>query len=116
MAEAFICAYLRTPIGRFGGALSSVRADDLGAVPLRALMERHPSVDFAAVDEVIFGCANQAGEDNRNVGARLGLLGPRLSAPDSRDAVRRSLARLPGLRRCARATASRRCRKRARLP
>ncbi|MEP0509754.1 MAG: acetyl-CoA C-acyltransferase, partial [Aurantimonas coralicida] len=73
MAEAFICAYLRTPIGRFGGALSSVRADDLGAVPLRALMERHPSVDFAAVDEVIFGCANQAGEDNRNV-ARMSLL------------------------------------------
>ncbi|WP_416358121.1 3-oxoadipyl-CoA thiolase [Aureimonas phyllosphaerae] len=73
MSEAFICAYVRTPIGRFGGALSSVRADDLGAVPLRALMERHPSVDFAAVDEVIYGCANQAGEDNRNV-ARMSLL------------------------------------------
>ncbi|WP_062117979.1 3-oxoadipyl-CoA thiolase [Aureimonas sp. AU40] len=73
MSEAFICAYLRTPIGRFGGALSSVRADDLGAVPLKALMERHPSVDFGAVDEVIFGCANQAGEDNRNV-ARMSLL------------------------------------------
>ena len=73
MSEAFICAYLRTPIGRFGGALSSVRADDLGAIPLKALMERHPSVDFGAVDEVIFGCANQAGEDNRNV-ARMSLL------------------------------------------
>ena len=73
MNDAYICAYLRTPIGRFGGALSSVRADDLGAVPLKALMERHPTVDFAAVDEVIFGCANQAGEDNRNV-ARMSLL------------------------------------------
>ncbi|WP_019997203.1 3-oxoadipyl-CoA thiolase [Aureimonas ureilytica] len=73
MSEAYICAYLRTPIGRFGGSLSSVRADDLGAVPLKALMERHPSLDFAAVDEVIYGCANQAGEDNRNV-ARMSLL------------------------------------------
>ncbi|VFU16615.1 3-oxoadipyl-CoA thiolase [Methylocella tundrae] len=73
MAEAFICAYVRTPIGRYGGALSSVRADDLGAVPLKALMERHSGVDFAAVDEVILGCANQAGEDNRNV-ARMALL------------------------------------------
>ena len=73
MTEAFLCAYLRTPIGRFGGALSSVRADDLGAVPLKALMERLPSVDWSAVDDVIFGCANQAGEDNRNV-ARMALL------------------------------------------
>ncbi|WP_062207391.1 3-oxoadipyl-CoA thiolase [Aureimonas sp. AU12] len=73
MTEAFICAYLRTPIGRFGGALASVRADDLGAVPLKALMERYPALDFEAVDEVIFGCANQAGEDNRNV-ARMSLL------------------------------------------
>ncbi|WP_427026187.1 3-oxoadipyl-CoA thiolase (plasmid) [Aureimonas ureilytica] len=73
MRDAYICAYLRTPIGRFGGALSSVRADDLGAVPLKAMMERHPSLDFAAVDEVIYGCANQAGEDNRNV-ARMSLL------------------------------------------
>ncbi|WP_279482976.1 3-oxoadipyl-CoA thiolase [Aureimonas sp. SK2] len=73
MREAYICSYLRTPIGRFGGALSSVRADDLGAVPLKALMERYPALDFAAVDEVIFGCANQAGEDNRNV-ARMSLL------------------------------------------
>jgi acetyl-CoA acyltransferase len=73
MAEAYICDYVRTPIGRFGGALSSVRADDLGAVPLKALQERHPSLDWEAVDEVLFGCANQAGEDNRNV-ARMSLL------------------------------------------
>jgi len=73
MPEAFICAALRTPIGRYGGSLSSVRTDDLGAVPLKALMERHASVDWAAVDDVIFGCANQAGEDNRNV-ARMALL------------------------------------------
>jgi 3-oxoadipyl-CoA thiolase len=73
MAEAFICAYLRTPIGRFGGALSSVRPDDLGAVPLKALMDAHGGVDWAAVDDVILGNANQAGEDNRNV-ARMSLL------------------------------------------
>ena len=74
MAEAFICAYLRTPIGRFGGALSSVRTDDLGAVPLKALTAAHPSVDFESVDEVIYGCANQAGEDNRNVARMSALL------------------------------------------
>lgn len=73
MAEAFICAYLRTPIGRFGGALSSVRPDDLAAIPLRALMAAHTGVDWEAVDDVIFGNANQAGEDNRNV-ARMSLL------------------------------------------
>ncbi|WP_034997791.1 3-oxoadipyl-CoA thiolase [Beijerinckia mobilis] len=73
MAEAFICDYIRTPIGRFGGVLSSVRADDLGAVPLKALVARNPGVDWEAVDDVIFGCANQAGEDNRNV-ARMSLL------------------------------------------
>ena len=73
MAEAFICAYLRTPIGRFGGALSSVRPDDLGAIPLKALMTRNAGVDWEAVDDVIFGNANQAGEDNRNV-ARMSLL------------------------------------------
>ncbi len=71
--DAFICDYVRTPIGRFGGALSSIRADDLGAIPLRALMQRQPALDWNAVDEVIFGCANQAGEDNRNV-ARMSLL------------------------------------------
>ena len=73
MAEAYICDYVRTPIGRFGGSLASVRADDLGAVPLKALLARHGGLDFAAVDDVIFGCANQAGEDNRNV-ARMSLL------------------------------------------
>jgi acetyl-CoA acyltransferase len=73
MAEAFICDYVRTPIGRFGGALATVRADDLGAIPLKALMQRHGAVDWAALDEVFFGCANQAGEDNRNV-ARMALL------------------------------------------
>jgi acetyl-CoA acyltransferase len=73
MTEVFICDYVRTPIGRFGGSLSSVRADDLGAVPLRALMQRNGDVDWEAVDDAIFGCANQAGEDNRNV-ARMSLL------------------------------------------
>ncbi len=74
MKDAFICDAIRTPIGRFGGALKDVRADDLGAVPLRALQERNPTVDWAAVDEVIFGCANQAGEDNRNVARMSSLL------------------------------------------
>jgi acetyl-CoA acyltransferase len=73
MAEAFICDYVRTPIGRFGGALSSVRADDLGAIPLRALKERNAGVDWEAIEEVYYGCANQAGEDNRNV-ARMATL------------------------------------------
>ena len=73
MAEAFICDYVRTPIGRFGGSLSSVRTDDLAAVPLRALMERNPGIDWEAVDDLVYGCANQAGEDNRNV-ARMALL------------------------------------------
>jgi acetyl-CoA acyltransferase len=73
MSEAYICDYIRTPIGRFGGSLSSVRADDLAAVPLKALMERNANVDWEAVDDVLYGCANQAGEDNRNV-ARMALL------------------------------------------
>ncbi len=73
MKQAFICDAIRTPIGRFGGALKDLRADDLGAVPLRALQERNPTVDWSAVSEVLFGCANQAGEDNRNV-ARMSLL------------------------------------------
>jgi len=73
MIDAFICDAIRTPIGRYGGALKDVRADDLGAVPLRALMERNPDVDWAAVADVLYGCANQAGEDNRNV-ARMSLL------------------------------------------
>jgi acetyl-CoA acyltransferase len=73
MGEAFICAYRRTSIGRFGGVLSSVRPDDLGAVPLKALIAQNAGVDWDAVDDVVFGCANQAGEDNRNV-ARMSLL------------------------------------------
>jgi acetyl-CoA acyltransferase len=73
MRKAYICAYVRTPIGRYGGSLSSVRADDLAAVPLKALRERLPNLDFEAVDDVIYGCANQAGEDNRNV-ARMAVL------------------------------------------
>ena len=73
MTEVYICDYIRTPIGRFGGALSTVRADDLGAVPLKTLMDRNRNVDWEAVDEVMYGCANQAGEDNRNV-ARMALL------------------------------------------
>ncbi|OAN77598.1 3-oxoadipyl-CoA thiolase [Jannaschia sp. EhC01] len=74
MAEAFICDYIRTPIGRFGGALAGVRADDLGAVPLAALMARNSGVDWAAVEDIYFGCANQAGEDNRNVARMSALL------------------------------------------
>ena len=74
MTHAYICDALRTPFGRYGGALSSVRADDLGAIPIRALMARHPSVDWAAVTDVLYGCANQAGEDNRNVARMSALL------------------------------------------
>ena len=74
MTEAFICDAIRTPIGRYGGTLSAVRADDLGAVPIQALMTRNPQVDWAAVEDVIYGCANQAGEDNRNVARMSSLL------------------------------------------
>jgi acetyl-CoA acetyltransferase len=82
MKQAFICDAIRTPIGRYGGALKDVRADDLGAIPLRALMERNPTADWSMVDDLIFGCANQAGDDNRNV-ARMSLLlaGLPLSVP-----------------------------------
>ena len=73
-SQAFICDAIRTPFGRYGGALSSVRTDDLGAVPLRALMARNPNVDWQAITDVIFGCANQAGEDNRNVAHMASLL------------------------------------------
>ena len=73
-AQAFICDAVRTPIGRYGGALSSVRADDLGAIPIKALMERSAKVDWAAVSDVLYGCANQAGEDNRNVAHMASLL------------------------------------------
>src|SRR3954464_15826785 len=67
MGDVFVCDAVRTPIGRFGGSLAKVRADDLAAAPIRALMARHPGLDWSEVDEVYFGCANQAGEDNRNV-------------------------------------------------
>jgi len=74
MTEAFLCDGIRTPIGRYGGALAKVRTDDLAAYPLKALMERHPNLDWEAVDDVIYGCANQAGEDNRNVAHMASLL------------------------------------------
>src|SRR5450432_4068435 len=74
MTQAFICDAIRTPFGRYGGALSSVRPDDLGAIPIRALMDRNAKVDWAALADVIFGCANQAGEDNRNVARMSALL------------------------------------------
>jgi acetyl-CoA C-acetyltransferase/acetyl-CoA acyltransferase len=74
MNQAYICDAIRTPFGRYGGALSNVRTDDLGAIPLKALMERNPGVDWAAVTDVLYGCANQAGEDNRNVAHMASLL------------------------------------------
>ena len=84
MSEAYICDYVRTPIGRFGGVLASVRADDLGAEPIRALMARNAGVDWEAVDDVYYGCANQAGEDNRNVARMAALLaGLPVSVPGS---------------------------------
>lgn len=73
MSEAFICDAVRTPIGRYGGGLSTIRTDDFAALPIKALMERHEELDWSAADDVIYGCANQAGEDNRNV-ARMALL------------------------------------------
>src|SRR6266852_4950132 len=73
MRDVFICDAVRTPIGRYGGALARVRADDLAAKPIKALMSRNPKVDWSRLDEVFYGCANQAGEDNRNV-ARMALL------------------------------------------
>src|ERR1700680_4383741 len=73
MRDAFLCDAVRTPIGRYNGALAKVRTDDLAAVPIKALMARHPKIDWEKLDEVFFGCANQAGEDNRNV-ARMALL------------------------------------------
>src|SRR6202142_2945359 len=73
MTHAFICDAIRTPFGRYGGSLSAVRTDDLAAIPIKALLQRNPSIDWSTVDDVILGCANQAGEDNRNV-ARMALL------------------------------------------
>ncbi len=74
MSEAYICDAIRTPIGRYGGALAKVRTDDLGAVPIKALIERNQNVDWEQIDEVVYGCANQAGEDNRNVARMSALL------------------------------------------
>ena len=74
MTEAYICDAVRTPFGRFAGALSAVRADDLAAHPIKALKERNPGVDWQAVDDIVYGCVNQAGEDNRNVARFAGLL------------------------------------------
>ncbi|HWJ38721.1 MAG TPA: 3-oxoadipyl-CoA thiolase [Sphingomicrobium sp.] len=91
MTQAFICDAVRTPIGRYAGALSSVRADDLAAIPIRALIERNPDVDWAELDDVILGCANQAGEDNRNLARMAGLLA---GLPDSSGGV--TLNRLCG--------------------
>jgi len=91
MTNAYICDAIRTPIGRFGGSLSTVRADDLGAIPLKALMERNPGVDWSGVDDLYYGCANQAGEDNRNVARMSGLLA---RLPESVPAV--TLNRLCG--------------------
>ena len=91
MTDAYICDAIRTPIGRYGGALSSIRADDLAAIPIRALIDRNPGVDWGALDDVIFGCANQAGEDNRNLARMAGLLA---GLPDSSGGV--TLNRLCG--------------------
>ena len=91
MTEAYICDYVRTPIGRYGGALAHVRADDLAAIPIKALIDRNPGVDWAELDDVILGCANQAGEDNRNLARMAGLLA---GLPDSSGGV--TLNRLCG--------------------
>jgi 3-oxoadipyl-CoA thiolase len=91
MTEAYICDYIRTPIGRYGGALAHVRADDLAAIPLKALIDRNPGVDWAELDDIILGCANQAGEDNRNLARMAGLLA---GLPDSSGGV--TLNRLCG--------------------
>ena len=102
MTEAYICDAVRTPIGRYGGSLSSIRADDLAAIPIRALMKRNPSIDWAELDDVILGCANQAGEDNRNLARMAGLLA---GLPDSSGGV--TLNRLCGSGRDAVAMAAR---------
>jgi 3-oxoadipyl-CoA thiolase len=91
MTEAYICDYVRTPIGRYGGALAHVRADDLAAIPIKALIDRNPKVDWTELDDVILGCANQAGEDNRNLARMAGLLA---GLPDSSGGV--TLNRLCG--------------------
>src|ERR1700752_4731920 len=88
MSEVFICDAIRTPFGRYGGALAGPPPDDLAALPLKALVERNPGVDWSAVDDVIYGCANQAGEDNRNV-ARMALLLAGLPQEVAGDTVNR---------------------------
>ena len=88
MTEAYICDFVRTPIGRYAGALKDVRTDDLGAHPLKVLKERHKDLDWEAVDDVIMGCANQAGEDNRNV-ARMAVLLAGLPATVSGSTINR---------------------------
>src|SRR3954462_8673583 len=100
MPEAFICDAVRPPIGRYAGALAKVRTDDLAAVPLKALMARNPGIDWSEVDEVFFGCANQAGEDNRNV-ARMALLLAGL--PDSVPGVTLNRLCASGLEACVQA-------------
>lgn len=86
MEAAYICDAIRTPIGRYAGALASIRTDDLAAIPIKALMDRNPKVDWNALDDVVYGCANQAGEDNRNIG-RMALLlsGLPIEVPDPRS-------------------------------
>src|SRR6195952_2519943 len=91
MGDVFVCDAVRTPIGRFGGSLAKVRADDLAAAPIKALMARHPKLDWSDVDEAYFGCANQAGEDNRNV-ARMALLLAGLPGSASRPTPNRVCA------------------------
>ena len=91
MNDAFICDAIRTPFGRYGGALSGVRADDLAAIPIRTLIERNPGMDPAAIEDIIYGCANQAGEDNRNVARMAGAarrLADRCSRHDAQSPVR----------------------------
>jgi acetyl-CoA acyltransferase len=83
--NAYICDAIRTPFGRYGGALASVRADDLAALPIAALMQRNPGVDWGAVDDVLYGCANGAGEDNRNVGRMAALLARLPDLPPARS-------------------------------
>ena len=90
MEAAYICDAIRTPIGRYGGSLSSIRADDLAAIPIKALIERNPKADWNALDDVVYGCANQAGEDNRNVG-RMALLLAGLAERSSRRHGKSSL-------------------------
>src|SRR5256714_6306444 len=91
MGDVFVCDAVRTPIGRFGGSLAKVRTDDLAATPIKALVARHPDLDWSEVDEVFFGCANQAGEDNRNV-ARMALLLAGLPATGPGETVNRLCA------------------------